>query len=334
MAALEPAIASADPARRRPDDRLRLAAGRISASDVGIGIRLATTSPKQSANCNDAPFQTSVLPRCPLRKRTRLSEAWPRLHRLYFQRKRQFDLGHRHRQTRSDQDRQSRQRPRGIELSKDGKELYICAGDDDTINIIDTKTFENIGDLPSGADPELLNSEPRREIYLYVERERQPCHRDRCRDTQASLRRAGWRRARRHGGEPRRQDIINTSETTNMAHFIDLEKREIVANVLVDARPALRRLHAGCQGALGLGRGRRYGERHRRAKPYDQAEDHIRGAGPCQGGDPTRWPRPSRRTARKSMPRWGRRTASPSSTWRRRRSKNIFSSASASGIWL
>jgi PQQ-dependent catabolism-associated beta-propeller protein len=31
--------------------------------------------------------------------------------------------------------------------------------------------------------------------------------------------------------------LINTSETTNMAHFIDTTTREIVANVLVDARP-------------------------------------------------------------------------------------------------
>ncbi len=31
--------------------------------------------------------------------------------------------------------------------------------------------------------------------------------------------------------------VVNTSETTNMAHFIDTETYEIVANVLVDQRP-------------------------------------------------------------------------------------------------
>ena len=31
--------------------------------------------------------------------------------------------------------------------------------------------------------------------------------------------------------------LVNTSETTNMAHFIDTASREVVANVLVDARP-------------------------------------------------------------------------------------------------
>ena len=38
---------------------------------------------------------------------------------------------------------------------------------------------------------------------------------------------------------PDGQTIVNTSETTNMAHFIDTATREIVANVLVDARPLL-----------------------------------------------------------------------------------------------
>jgi PQQ-dependent catabolism-associated beta-propeller protein len=31
--------------------------------------------------------------------------------------------------------------------------------------------------------------------------------------------------------------LVNTSETTNMAHFIDLASRAIVANMLVDSRP-------------------------------------------------------------------------------------------------
>ena len=31
--------------------------------------------------------------------------------------------------------------------------------------------------------------------------------------------------------------IVNTSETTNMAHLIDTATRKIIANVLVDARP-------------------------------------------------------------------------------------------------
>jgi PQQ-dependent catabolism-associated beta-propeller protein len=39
------------------------------------------------------------------------------------------------------------------------------------------------------------------------------------------------------GVSPDGKIVINTSETTNMAHFIDTDTFEIVANVLVDSRP-------------------------------------------------------------------------------------------------
>ena len=39
------------------------------------------------------------------------------------------------------------------------------------------------------------------------------------------------------GLSPDGKILVNTSETTNMAHFIDTSSREIVANILVDARP-------------------------------------------------------------------------------------------------
>ena len=39
------------------------------------------------------------------------------------------------------------------------------------------------------------------------------------------------------GISPDGKILVNTSETTNMAHFIDTATRRIVANVLVDARP-------------------------------------------------------------------------------------------------
>ena len=39
-------------------------------------------------------------------------------------------------------------------MTKDGAEILICASDDDTIQIIDTKTLRVIGNLPSGPDPE------------------------------------------------------------------------------------------------------------------------------------------------------------------------------------
>ena len=39
------------------------------------------------------------------------------------------------------------------------------------------------------------------------------------------------------GISPDGKILVNTSETTNMAHFIDTATHQIVANVLVDARP-------------------------------------------------------------------------------------------------
>src|SRR5215475_9846597 len=45
------------------------------------------------------------------------------------------------------------QRPRGIDVTRDGKFLLVAVGDDDTIQIIDTATNEIVGSLPSGPDP-------------------------------------------------------------------------------------------------------------------------------------------------------------------------------------
>ena len=43
---------------------------------------------------------------------------------------------------------------------------------------------------------------------------------------------------------PDGQTIVNTSETTNMAHFFDYATRKMVAGVLVDARPRGRHVQA------------------------------------------------------------------------------------------
>ena len=59
------------------------------------------------------------------------------------------------------------QRPRGIGVSKDGAQIFVCLGDDDTIRVINAKTLELDGDLPSGPDPELLIVSPDgKTVYL------------------------------------------------------------------------------------------------------------------------------------------------------------------------
>src|SRR5215831_12153572 len=53
------------------------------------------------------------------------------------------------------------QRPRGIELTKDGKFVLVAVGDDDTIQVIDVdvRTHEIVATLPSGPDPELFTQD-------------------------------------------------------------------------------------------------------------------------------------------------------------------------------
>src|SRR3982074_3972981 len=62
------------------------------------------------------------------------------------------------------------QRPRGIELTKDGKFILVAVGDDDTIQMIDTTTHEIVTNMPSGPDPELFTQDPAGTI-LYVANE-------------------------------------------------------------------------------------------------------------------------------------------------------------------
>ena len=51
-------------------------------------------------------------------------------------------------------------RPRGITISPDGKELYVCASDDDTVRVFETETYTETHTLPSGPDPELFVLHP------------------------------------------------------------------------------------------------------------------------------------------------------------------------------
>src|SRR3546814_14905922 len=51
-------------------------------------------------------------------------------------------------------------RPRGIALSEDNSLLYICVGDDDHIEVLDTASLEVVDTLLSGPDPEPLVISP------------------------------------------------------------------------------------------------------------------------------------------------------------------------------
>src|SRR5215467_1533753 len=129
------------------------------------------------------------------------------------------------------------QRPRGIELTKDGKFVLVAVGDDDTIQVIDVRTHEIVANLPSGPDPELFTQDHTGKI-LYVANENDNTvtiidveRRVPLGEVQVVVEPEGM------GLSPDGKTLVATSETSNMAHFIDTETRRIVANVLVDARP-------------------------------------------------------------------------------------------------
>ncbi len=128
-------------------------------------------------------------------------------------------------------------RPRGIALTKDGSELFICAGDDDAIQVLDTKTLQITGKLPSGPDPELLALSPDgKTIYVSNENDNLVTMIDvatkrQTGDVPVGVEPEGM------AVSPDGKTLVNTSETTNMAHLIDTRTKEIVANILVDARP-------------------------------------------------------------------------------------------------
>ncbi|MEO1318384.1 MAG: hypothetical protein AAFW01_17650, partial [Pseudomonadota bacterium] len=47
-------------------------------------------------------------------------------------------------------------RPRGIITSHDGSLIYVCAGDDNRLDVVDVASLEIVNQFDSGPDPELL----------------------------------------------------------------------------------------------------------------------------------------------------------------------------------
>src|ERR1700738_5399682 len=129
------------------------------------------------------------------------------------------------------------QRPRGIEVSRDGKLVFVALGDDDLIQIIDTKSLTVVGELPSGPDPEQFVLDPTGKS-LYVANENDAMVTVIDLEKRASIGEVSV------GVEPEglavspdSKVLICTSETTSMVHFIDTTSRQIVANLLVGSRP-------------------------------------------------------------------------------------------------
>lgn len=129
------------------------------------------------------------------------------------------------------------QRPRGIVLSKDQKQLYVATSDDNTIQIIDIATLKPVGTLPSGEDPETFAMSIAGD-QLYVSNE------DDSLVTVVDIKQSKAIKTIPVGVEPEPitvspngKWVASASEATNMVHWIDRTSLTVEDNTLVDPRP-------------------------------------------------------------------------------------------------
>ncbi|WP_208108694.1 PQQ-dependent catabolism-associated beta-propeller protein [Cognatilysobacter terrigena] len=128
-------------------------------------------------------------------------------------------------------------RPRGLEMSRDGRRLLIAAGDDDRIDVIDLAAKRVVDHLPSGADPERFALSPDGK-RLYVANEA---------DSKVSAVDIPGKRIVAEvgvGAEPEGMAVspdgrwvIATSETASLVHFIDAATMKLVDSRMVGTRP-------------------------------------------------------------------------------------------------
>jgi PQQ-dependent catabolism-associated beta-propeller protein len=128
-------------------------------------------------------------------------------------------------------------RPRGIAITPDYKEIFVCVGDDDRLDVIDTKSLTVTRSVANVPDPELVAVDPvGKRVYAANEEESQLTVIDRGSGKIIGTVGVG---AEPEGiaVSPDLSIVVNTSELTSMAHFINTKTLTIEDNVLVDQRP-------------------------------------------------------------------------------------------------
>jgi PQQ-dependent catabolism-associated beta-propeller protein len=128
-------------------------------------------------------------------------------------------------------------RPRGMQLSHDGRQLYVALGNDDRIDVVDLATRKVVDHLPSGPDPERFVVSPDGR-WLYVANES---------DNTVSFVDIAHRKIVHEvavGAEPEGMAVspdghwvICTSESASLVHFIDAASAKLVDSILVGTRP-------------------------------------------------------------------------------------------------
>ena len=126
------------------------------------------------------------------------------------------------------------ERPRGIVTTPDHREVLVCAGDDARLDAIDPGTRKISRSLESGPDPELLAVDPAgKRIYIANEDDAMVmdlASGEVLKEIVVGVEPEGM------AVSPDSRLVVATSESTSMAHFIDADSLEVVANVLVHRR--------------------------------------------------------------------------------------------------
>jgi len=127
-------------------------------------------------------------------------------------------------------------RPRGITFSNDFKQIFVCAGDSNSVQVFDTDGNKFLYDLPSGEDPEQFALSPDGK-KLYIANENNAV------TTIITLADKSVHQID-VGVEPEGMAVspdgkiaVTTAETSNMAHWLDTESYKQIATTLVDQRP-------------------------------------------------------------------------------------------------
>ena len=128
------------------------------------------------------------------------------------------------------------ERPRGIGLSPDGKELYVAASNENKIVVIDPDSLEILRSFQSGSDPETFAVHPNGNIYISNEDDAKASVFDPKTGNLLSEIKVGLE-PEGVAISPNGEYVIVTSESTNMLHIIKAADNTIENNVLVGARP-------------------------------------------------------------------------------------------------
>lgn len=128
-------------------------------------------------------------------------------------------------------------RPRDMHFNDDHTLLYVAAGDDDVIEVIDVATLEVVDDIPTGPSPEVFAfSADRTQIYVSNEEDSTLEFIDLATKTVTQRVPTG---AEPEGVlvAPDGDTIYVTSEVADMVHVVDTASARVTKNIIVGTRP-------------------------------------------------------------------------------------------------